>query len=97
MEDFMYELVGEKAILDETYLISRAENSNIEFPNSQSKEKFIDHLVSLSIIGREVQKDVFAFAYDLENDRKSKALSKKLGTNRFKIHNALVAALECEI
>ena len=97
MEDFMYELIGEKVILDETYLISRAENSNIEFPNSQSKEKFIDHLVSLSIIGREVQKDVFAFAYDLENDRKSKALSNKLGTNRFKIHNALVAALECEI
>ena len=96
MEDFMYELVGEKAILDKNDLLLKAEDSNIKFKDDQSKEKFLDHLVSLSIIGREVRKDQYAFAYDLENDRKSKVLSRKLGTNRFRLHNALISALECK-
>lgn len=97
IEDFMYELVGENVVLKRDNLISKAKRSNIVFTNDQSEDKFIDHLVSLSILGREIQNDQFAFGYDLENDRKSKALAQRLGTNSFRIHNALVPALECTI
>lgn len=97
MEDFIYELVGENVILERNDLISKANKSNIVFTDDKDEDKFIDHLVSLSILGREIQKDQFAFGYDLENDRKSKALAQRLGTNNFRIHNALVPALECKI
>jgi hypothetical protein len=97
MEDFMYEIVGENAILNKDDLIIKAEKSNIVFMDDQSKEKFIDHLVALSILGREIQYGRYAFGYDLENDRKSKALAQKLGTNKFRIHNALFPALECKV
>jgi len=96
MEDFLYELVGESAILTFTDIVSKADNAKINFKDEDSKEKFIDHLVALSILGRETKPGEFSFNYDLENDRKSKILATKLGTNNFSIHNALVPALEIQ-
>ena len=96
MEDFLYELVGESAILTFNDIISRANNAKINFKNEDSKDKFIDHLVALSILGRETKLGEFSFNYDLENDRKSKILATKLGTNNFRLHNALVPALEIQ-
>lgn len=95
MEDFMYELVGENAILNRDKIILKANKANITFSDEQSEDKFIDHLVALSILGRETQSDHYTFGYDLENDRKSKVLAKKLGSSNFRIHNALVPALDC--
>ena len=96
MEDFLYELVGESAILTFSDLISKAEKAKIIFNDDNSKEKFIDHLVALSVLGRETKTGEFSFNYDLENDRKSKILANKLGTNNFSIHNALIPALKLQ-
>ena len=74
--------------------IIKAKNAKIDFKDEDSKDKFIDHLVALSILGRETQPGIFSFNYDLENDRKSKILAKKLGTNNLRFHNALIPALE---
>lgn len=97
MEDFIYELVGENVVLTYNEIILKAKNSKICLKNSEEEGKFIDHLVSLSILGRETQEGMYTFGYDFENDRKSKILAKKLGTNRYRIHNALVPALDCTI
>ena len=96
MENFLYELVGESAIMTRSDIISKANDAKIYFKDEDSEDKFLDHLVSLSIFGRETQPGKFTFNYDLENDRKSKILAKKLGTNNFRIHNALIPALEID-
>lgn len=93
MEDFMYELAGEKAVIKRNEIVGKARKANINFSDDESIESFIDHIVALSILGRETQPGIFSFNFDLENDRKSKALAKKLGTDCYKIHNALVPAL----
>jgi len=93
MEDFMYELVGENAIIKREDIVKKANRANIHFIDDEAIESFIDHIVALSILGRETQAGIFSFNFDLENDRKSKALAKKLGTDSYKIHNAFVPAL----
>lgn len=94
MEDFMYNLMGEKQILTEEYIQTIAIKSNINVSTKELLEKFIDHLVSLSVFGREIKDSKFEFEYEFDNDFKLKALSSKMGVKRFKIHNALIAYLE---
>jgi len=94
MEDFLYELVGECAVFTRSDIVIKANNAKINFKDEDSKDKFIDHLVALSILGREIKPGEFSFNYDLENNRKSAILAKKLGTNNLRLHNALIPALE---
>jgi hypothetical protein len=97
MEDFLFELVGGNSIIDETMITQFMTNSNIPIVQEEDVEKFIDNLVDLTILGREVRKNEFQFEYDVENFKKIKIMSKKLDSNRYKIHNALIPFLECEI
>jgi hypothetical protein len=94
MEVFLYELVGEDEVLTCSNIVTKANDAKINFENEAAEDNFIDHLVALSILGREIKNGEFIFNYDLENDRISKILANKLGTNNFKIHNALIPALE---
>jgi hypothetical protein len=97
MEDFLFELVGGNSIIDEKMITQFMTNSNIPIVQEEDVEKFIDNLVDLTILGREVRTNEFQFEYDVENFKKIKIMSKKLDTKRYKIHNALVPFLECEI
>jgi len=96
MRGFMYKLMGENSIIKSQKLIDFAKEADIVFSDTIESIKFIDHLVSLSIIGREVKNSKYTFEYDFESNEKVKALADKLGTNNFKIHNALASYLECE-
>lgn len=96
MEDFLFELVGGNSIIDEEVIKQFMVNSNISTKNEEDVEKFIDNLVDLTILGREVRSNEFQFEYDVENFKKIKVMSKKLDSKRYKIHNALLPFLECK-
>lgn len=97
MEDFLFELVGGSPIIDETMIRQFMGNSEIPIVVEEDVEKFIDNLVDLTILGREVRENEFQFEYDVENFKKIKAMSKKLNSKRYRIHNALLPFLECDI
>lgn len=96
MRDFMYNLMGESHILEYSKIVDFAIDAQIEIKNQEQQMKFIDHLVSLSVLGREVKKSKFKFEYDFESNEKLKALANKLGTKNYMIHNALASYLECD-
>ncbi|MFN8273427.1 MAG: hypothetical protein U0X58_00950 [Flavobacteriaceae bacterium] len=97
MEDFLYELVGGNQIITEGQIIQFMKNSNIPIVTDEDVERFIDQLVDLTILGREVKENLFEFEYDVENFKKIKSLASKLNSKRFRIHNALLPFLECRI
>lgn len=92
MENFMYNLMGENVYLKKEEIESFMQKSNIDNTNV---EKFIDHLVSLSILGREIKPNQFEYEFEFDSDIKIKVLSEKLNTNRFKIHDAFIPYLDC--
>lgn len=94
MEDFMYNLIGEKQLISKESLVEIMKASKIDV-DDKNVEYFINHLVDLTIVGREIRENEFAFDYDYNQDKKNIVLSKKLNSDRFKIHNALVPYLEC--
>jgi len=96
MEDFLYELVGGSAVISKekiTDLMWRAGLST----SSENVDKFISHLESLTVVGPEVNENKFKFNYDYEDSKKIEVQAKKYGSNRFRIHNALVPYLECKV
>ena len=97
MEDFLFELVGGNNIIDEKTITEFMGNSEISILHEDDVEKFIDNLVDLTILGREIRENEFEFEYDVEKFKKIKIMAKKLNSNRYKIHNALLPFLECEI
>lgn len=98
MEDFMYELMASDNIINKREIVEKMKNSGISgHDNDLDFEKFIDHLVSLTIFGRETNTNYFDFEYDVNNSKKIKVLANKLNSNRFEIHKALVPYLECKI
>lgn len=97
MEDFLFELVGGSPIIDEDMIRQFMVNSEIPIVADDDVEKFIDNLVDLTILGREVRTNEFQFEYDVENFKKIKIMSKKLNSKRYRIHNALLPFLECEV
>ncbi len=94
MQDFMYNLMGEGPILTKDEIIGFAKKSKIDLNSEEQITKFIDHLVSLTIIGREIKDFEFEFEYEFDSDIKLKALANKMKTSRYKIHNALLPYLE---
>lgn len=94
MEDFMYELMMMNRILEREDIISKMRISEIECDTESEVDKFIDHLVNLTIIGREVEKDRFLYEYDVSLSKKIKKMGEICGSNRYKIHNALIPYLE---
>lgn len=97
MEDFLFELVGGKNIINESAIKGFMINSEISIVNEDDVEKFIDNLVDLTILGREIRENEFEFEYDVEKFKKIKIMAKKLNSKRYKIHNALLPFLECEV
>lgn len=97
MEDFLFELVGGNNIIDEKLIREFMVNSDIPIVAEDDIEKFIDNLVDLTILGREVKENEFEFEYDVEKFKKIKIMAKKLDSKRYKIHNALLPFLECEV
>jgi hypothetical protein len=91
MENFMYQLMGENVILKNTEIKMFAEKAGIE---NLQLDKFSDHLVSLSVLGREVADNKFDFEYEFDGDKKLKTLAGKFNSNRFRLHEALVPYLE---
>jgi hypothetical protein len=96
MKDFMYAIMGETQILSKERIKELAESANIDCTSPTKLDYFIDHLVSLSVLGREVREGNFEFDYDFSSDEKLKALSSKIPGENFKIHNALASYLECQ-
>jgi len=94
IEDFMYNLMGEEAIMTDTRIKKLAEEANINVDSAEDLERFIDNLVSLTIFGREIKDSEFEYEYEFDSDIKLKALANKLISNRYKIHNALIPYLE---
>lgn len=94
MEDFMYNLMGENQIITLDRISGLAEDAKIVFNENYSEDDFIDSLVSLTILGREVKESQFDFEYEFDSDIKLKSLANKLGSKRFMIHNALSPYLE---
>jgi hypothetical protein len=97
MEDFLFELVGGNNIIDEKLIKEFMINSDIPIVAEDDIEKFIDNLVDLTILGREVKENEFEFEYDVEKFKKIKAMAKKMDSKRYKIHNALLPFLECQL
>ena len=56
MEDFMYNLMGENQIQTEESIKNIAIRSNIDVSTKELLDKFIDHMVSLTILGREIRR-----------------------------------------
>lgn len=96
MHSFLYNLMGEKIIINKERLIEIVKMSGIS-SDDLTVEYFIDRLVALSLLGREVRANDFEFVYDFETDEKNKMMANKLGTSRYKIHNAFVPYLETVI
>jgi hypothetical protein len=96
MEDFMYNLMGENQIQTEESIKNIAIRSNVDVSTKELLDKFIDHIVSLTILGREIRDSTFDYEYEFDNDAKLKALSNKIQVKRFRIHNALIPYLEMD-
>lgn len=94
MEDFLYELVGSSGVITEDVIVNAMRNTGLS-TTDEDVEKFIDHLVDLTILGREVKDQVFEYEYDVDNFKKIKMLAQKLNSRKYKIHNALIPYLEC--
>jgi len=94
MEKFMYELMGENVVLTKDQIFKFMLASGIV---DTQIENFIDHLVSLSILGREIASNKFDYEYEFDGDKRLKALAEKANTGRYKIHEALVPYLESKI
>lgn len=94
IQTFLYNVMGEHSILTKSTIEKLMNLSNIKTDDNYS-DKFINHLCSLSFLGREVKPLHFDYEFDFETDEKILVLSNKLNTNRYKIHNAFIPYLEC--
>lgn len=95
MEDFMYELMASTSVLSRDSIIEKMQAAQIECDSPELIDKFIDHLVDLTILGRETRQGIFDYEYDVDQSKKLKVLSQKYGSNNYRIHNALIPYLEC--
>jgi hypothetical protein len=89
MEDFMYGLSDSCKIISLTKLTEILNTAKIDIPSPDYLEYFIDHLISLSILGREIRLNEFEFEYEFNFEKKNKILSMRLENRRFEIHKAL--------
>ncbi len=94
METFLYNTIGENSVISRGQIIKLMVLADIN-TDEINVDYFIDFLCSLSFIGREIREDEFEYEYDFETDIKIKILSKKINSNRYKIHNAFIPFLEC--
>ena len=95
IEDFLYQLLGEKNIISEEKLHKCMRNVQIA---EEKQEELKTLLCKMLFLGMEIKADNFQFCYDLDNYKKFEILSDKLSDNkRYSIHPAFHAALMIEI
>lgn len=94
MEDFIYQLAGNTQIVSKDSIIIAMQLASIDSSLDEKVDYFIDHLVALSILAREISTDKFIFEYDLNVSKRNKIFASKTPSQRFKIHNALLPVLE---
>ncbi|GAX39034.1 P-loop ATPase, Sll1717 family [Nodularia sp. NIES-3585] len=95
LREFLYQLVGSPQVVDREFLYVAMSDMNL----SQSEEdldKLVENLSTLSILGKEVSQDEFEFEYAFDSKDIINAKSKKFGSNRYKIHNALIPYLSLD-
>lgn len=92
LKEFLYQLVECPQVIDrDTLYLAMCET---QLPESEeSLNRLIEHLSSLSILGKEVRENQFEFEYSLDSRDLINARARKLKSNRYKIHNALVPLL----
>lgn len=99
LKDFLSFLTGYPNIISLEDIISGMQEIGLPTNENIYVENFIDYLASISVLGREVKNNVFKYEYGLDDQEVSKKRSKKLRSNRFKLHNCLIPRLEldCDI
>lgn len=93
LRSFLYKISGSKVILSKEEIILNMIDANLNTDDS-TVNSFINQLVSLSILGREVKPNIFRFEYNMDDDEVSVNMAIKLGSGRFKVHNSLHCYLE---
>ncbi|HYJ63654.1 MAG TPA: hypothetical protein VEV62_07915, partial [Parafilimonas sp.] len=96
LKEFLYHLVGTKSIVTYDEIRETMIKAGISTESKSEIQYFIDHLCTLSFIGREIRQDEFYFDYGYETDDKKVFLANKFNSQRFKIHNAFIPYMECE-
>src|SRR6476661_3375488 len=92
LKEFLYQLVGCPEVIDKETLYVAMCDAQL----SESEERLdylIEHLSTLSILGKEVSKNKFQFEYAFDSKDLINAKSRKLNSERYKIHNALIPLL----
>lgn len=93
LKEFLYQLVECPQIVEKQAL--RLAMSAANLPHSEEKlDYLIEHLSSLSLLGKEVKENIFEFEYAFDSKDIINVKAKRLGSDRYKIHNALVPLLE---
>lgn len=93
IKDFLYNRLSSNRIIHLTEIIDSLNDLKITTDHNKVND-FVDYLVELSILAREVQINDFRFEYDMENSDKIEAMAKKYNSKRFLIHPALHPYLE---
>lgn len=92
LKEFLYQLVRCPQVIDKETLYVAMCDAQL----SESEERLdylIEHMSTLSILGKEISKNQFEFEYDFDSKDLINAKFKKLNSERYKIHNALVPLL----
>lgn len=98
IEDFLLNLLGDKAIISEATLVIRMQESGI------AKEKtgeLLEMLCQMSFLGFEIRPGEFRFCYSSDDYKRYKILAQKLVSDepeikRYRIHTAFCAELMIE-
>jgi len=92
LQDFLYELAGLSNIIDKDNLYILMCDSKL--PESEEfLDYLIEHLSTLSILGKETSPNEFEFEYAFDSKKIINAKARKLNSNRYRIHNSLVPFL----
>ena len=92
LKEFLYQLVGNSQVIDKETLYVAMCDANLSKSES-FLNNLIEHLSTLSILGKEVANNLFEFEYAFDSKDLINAKSRKLSSNRYKLHNALVPLL----
>lgn len=92
LKEFLYQLVECPQVVDrDTLYVAMCDAKLSE--SEEFLDYLIEHLSSLSILGKEVRENQFEFEYAFDSKDLINARSKKLNSKRYKVHNALVPLL----
>jgi Cdc6-like AAA superfamily ATPase len=92
LKEFLYELVECPQVVDRDTLYVAMSDAKLS-ESEEFLDCLIEHLSSLLILGKEVGENKFEFEYAFDSKDVINARSKKLNSQRYKVHNAIVPHL----